>query len=140
MLKKHLGVGTVKAQLFKFLKSDPLNGWSKWILKWSKFTLNDLMRSTLDEVLLKLKETGAYEPSDETELSSLSGLIPWSSDAVSGFRALNFDISLATRPLIEFLRFDVGKYLNEQMYTIQGGPDKLPQAFLGKNVQGRNTD
>ena len=129
----------VKAQLYKLLKADPQNAWSKWVQKWSQFTINDLVGSNLEEVLVKLKETGTYEPSDEIELSSLSGLIPWSCDAAIGFTSLNNGIPV-DMPLIEILRFDVGKQFNEHMYTIQGGFETLPWAFLKQNHEGWNTE
>ena len=127
-------------QLYKFLETDPLNAWSKWIQKWSKFTIYALLRSSLEEIITLLKESETYKSSDETDLKSLSGLLPWSVDAVTGLATLSGNINFFDVSVPEFLRGEFGKYFNGPMHTFKDGLETLPLSFMEKNRWGWNEE
>ncbi len=122
------------------MKTDPVNAWSKWIKKWYKFSPYSLLRSSFEEIMTSLKESGTYEPSDETDLKPLSSLLPWSVDAVVGYSTLSGNVNLSEVSLPEFLRVDLGKYFSGPMYTFEHGLEMLPLSFMEGNDWGWNKE
>ena len=132
-------VKPVNDQLREALERDPSNAWRPWVRKWASFSVNDFLRLTFEEIILKLKKEGTFEVGDVKELRSLRHLLPWSVDAVVGFRTFSYTLSLDVS-LVDWLRDELGQWWVDPMHTFEDGMRMLPQGFAGPNTKGWNTD
>ena len=130
----------VTDQLRKWLKDDPCGAWRRWVRKWSVFSARDFLRSNYEELILKLKKAGQYNVREDVEdLAPLKNLLPWPIDAVIGFGAITYTLSLDIS-LVDWLRYELGQWWVDPMYTFEEGMQMLPLAFEKKNEHGWNKD
>ena len=118
----------VSDQLRKWLKDDPCgDAWRRWVKKWS--ILKDFLRSNYEEVILKLKKAGQYNVKEDVEdLAPLKNLLPWPIDAVIGYGAITYTLSLDVC-LVDWLRDDLGQWWMDPMHVFEDGMRMLPLAF-----------
>ena len=119
--------------------------WAIWLDRWSRFSVNDFLRSTYDGIKQTLESAEGlgssqlWNPRIEKLLQPLKQLLTWPEVAITGFSAYNYnpglDISLA-----ELLRDSLGFWWEDPMHTFQGGMHSLPSAFMGPNTKGWNQD
>ena len=119
--------------------------WALWLARWSRFSVNDFLRSSfkgVKEVLQSGTGIGSsqlWDPRVQDLLQPLKELLTWPEIAITGYSAYNYnpglDISLA-----ELLRDTLGFWWEDPMHTFQGGMHSLPNAFMGPNTKGWNHD
>ena len=102
--------------------------------------MRDFLRSNYEELILKLKKTGQYNVKEDVEdLAPLKNLLPWPIDAVIGFGAITYTLSLDVS-LVDWLRDELGQWWVDPMHTFEDGMRMLPLAFEKKNDHGWNKD
>lgn len=132
-------VKPIRDQLYQLLNADPNDSWRPWVRKWSTFSINDLLRTSFQEIIKKLRDEGNFEEGDRQELRSLKHLLPWPIDAVTGFKAIIYTLNLDVS-LVDWLRDELGQWWVDPMHTFKDGMQMLPNAFAQPNTNGWNTD
>lgn len=113
--------------------------WFLWVRRWSRFSVQDYLYGSFDDIKLKLQEFDNRHPSDkplwtkviEDQLQPLKELLPWTFDAVTAFQARDYSPGIDTS-LSELLRDFIGQWWKDPMHTFQGGMHSLPWAFMDK--------
>lgn len=97
--------------------------WKKWVDRWSRISCLEFLTSTYDAIFQKIEpnETIAF-------LEPLKELLPWNEQALTGYQAYNHT-TLLTEDLVECVRDDLGEWLDQPMYTLEGGMSTLALAF-----------
>lgn len=125
----------LRKRLVGKLTSDEISStWEKWIKNWSQFPLNGFLRSTAEEVRMKLDDD--YKDIDFTNLDKL---LPWPEEAITAYSIYSYTEQL-DQCLVQFLRDELGEWWSEDMHHIDGGMFRLPEKFTKPNEDGWNKD
>ena len=111
---------------------DDADAWDKWVQKWSRFSVNDFLTSTLEQIKLKLAQTlDSYDSheDDNEDLKVLQFLLPWPIEAVVAFTTFSYIVDLDVS-LVELLRDTIGKWWKPPMHTFKEGLQMLPWSFV----------
>ena len=108
--------------------------WDKWVKNWCRFPLNGFLRSTAEEVLLKLDQD--YK---DIDTAMLEKLLPWPEEAITAYSVYTYTEQL-DQSLVQFLRDQLGHWWSDHMHHIDGGMSKLPIEFTKQNTHGWNED
>ena len=118
--------------------------WFAWIKRWSQFSIDDFLRSSFQQIKLKLQEYDANHPDQEiplwtsgmdVQLNPLKDLLPWTHDAITAFQARIYTPGVGTS-LSEILRDTLGYWWEDPMHTFQDGMISLPRAFMQQGSAG----
>ena len=103
------------------------------MVRWSKISLEDFLRSDLGSVLQRVG--GRFDE----ELKPLAELLPWPEIAITAYSVFNYtrDQEMEAN-LAHGVREDLGIYWKDPMHTIEGGLSNLPWAFMERNEHGWN--
>ncbi len=107
--------------------------WDKWTEQWSRFALNGIMRSTVNQI----KETLDTDYLADNPLNEelLEKLLPWPEIAIVAFSVFNYTEQL-DQSLVLYLRDELGLWWSDNMHHIEGGMERLPQALLTRDENG----
>ena len=96
-------------QLCQWLRDydDSRKAWDKWITKWSWFSVEGFLTSSLKQVKLALQEAEVFDISDDDDLAPLADLLPWPLEAIVAYSTFTYVVPLESS-LVEYLRDSLG--------------------------------
>ena len=103
---------------------DEIAVWDDWINIWSQFTLESFLEGNIDVIKAKVP----VDDQKDLDLTTLSNLLPWSSDAMRGYSVSSYTVQLDIS-LVQYLRDQLGHWWSENMHTLVGGMQALPKAL-----------
>ena len=118
---------------------DPSTAWGHWVKKWATFSVKDYLTFSYEEIITQLKNNEMLEEVDKETLKVLEYLHPWPLDAIIGYGAISYTLSLEVS-LVDWLRDELGEWWKDPMHTFEEGMQMLPRAFSKPNTKGWNTD
>ena len=101
--------------------------WEEWVSEWSKFSINSLMRSTVE--IIKETLSDAYVAKIGLDETKLAKLLPWPEAAITAFSVFNYTEQL-DHSLVLYLRDELGSWWSDNMHRIDGGTEELIKKFL----------
>ncbi|KAK3584351.1 hypothetical protein CHS0354_000862 [Potamilus streckersoni] len=106
---------TIKQVTDEINNNHTVEGWNKWVAKWSKMSMLDFLRSPC-------------HPPPKEELM----LRPWTEQAILAFKVSGYRPAL-DESMIEYIREDLGGWWRPNLKAPADGMSALPEAFIKPN-------